>query len=156
MHLKKAAVLILFFLATAVNAHAVDFICFESTEDCKDNGPFLSVAWITAVRHAGSGEIEVWFDGWPGSGRVRWTQVDWDHFFSNVIQKHDFKKFADYYIKDQYLRRIHCALSTCELQIHPYTMRLEGAAAVAMKAYIAQQIAAGRIIVTPSKEGGRQ
>jgi hypothetical protein len=156
MNLKKVIVLIVFFLATAKNAHAVDFICFESNEDCKENGPFLSVAWITAVRNAGSGEIEVWFDGWPGSGRVRWTHVDWDHFFSNVIQKHNFKKFADYYIKDQYLRRIHCALSTCELQIHPHTMRLEGAAAVAMKAYIAQQVAAGRIITTPSKEGGRQ
>jgi hypothetical protein len=32
---------------------------------------------------------------------------------------------------------------------------LEGAAAVAMKAYIAQQVAAGRIITIPSKEGGR-
>jgi hypothetical protein len=76
MPLKKAVVLVLFCLATAVNARAVDFICFESPEDCKEQGPFLSVAWITAVRHAGSGEIDVWFDGWPGSGRVRWTQVD--------------------------------------------------------------------------------
>jgi hypothetical protein len=35
-------------------------------------------------------------------------------------------------------------------------MRLEGDAAVAMKAYIAQQVAAGRIIAPPSKEGERQ
>ena len=151
MNLKKTTALVLFCIATACNSYAVNFVCFESKEDCKGNGPFLNVEWITAVRHVGSGQIELWFDGWSGiQGTVKAIHVDWDRFLSHVIQKQDFKQFADYYIKDRYLRRVACSTDTCDLRFHPYTIWLDGAAVVAMKAYIAQQAEAGRLIVLPS------
>lgn len=152
MNLKGVAALLLFFFATAFNALAVDFLCFASDGDCKENGPFLNVEWITVVRNLGSGQIEVWFDGWPGrGGSTQWSQVDWDHFFRHVIQKHDFKQFADYYIKDYYLRRVACTSTMCELQIHPHAIRLVGDAVDAIKRYLSQQVEAGRIITNPSQ-----
>jgi hypothetical protein len=36
MDLNKATALVLFLFVIAFNAYAVDFICFESHEDCKE------------------------------------------------------------------------------------------------------------------------
>ena len=152
MHLNKATALVLFFFTISINAYAVDFICFEHHEDCKKNGPLLNVEWITAVRHVGSGQIEIWFDGFPGlQGSMQRSGVDWEHFLNHIIQKQAFKKFADFYVKERYLRRVSCTDFMCELRVHPHPIRLAGEAADAIKAYITQQVEAGRVLVMPSK-----
>lgn len=115
-------------------------------------GSLLNVEWITAVRHVGSGEVEIWFDGFPGlQGSMKQSGVDWEQFLSRVIQKQDFKKFADFYVKERYLRRVACTDFMCELRIHPHPIRLAGESSDAIKAYIAQQVEAGRVLVMPSK-----
>ncbi len=144
--------LVLFFFATAVHSHAANFICFESAEDCKEKGPLLNVEWIMAVRHAGEGQVEIWFDGYPGlRGSLKRSGVDWEQFLNNIIQKQDFKKFADFYIKERYLRRISCTDFMCELQIHPDAIRLTLEASDPIRAYLTQQVEAGRVIIMPSK-----
>jgi hypothetical protein len=152
MALNKATALVLFLFVIAFNAYAMDFICFESHAECKEKGPLLNVEWITAVRHVGSGQIEIWFDGFPGlQGSMKRSGVDWNQFLSHVIQKQDFKTFADFYVKERYLRRLSCTDFMCELRIHPHPIRLAGEAADAIKAYITQQVEAGRVLVLPSK-----
>ena len=99
MNFKKVSALVLLCLATAIHAHAVDFVCFGSQEDCKEKGPFLNVEWIMVVQNVGHGQIAIWFDGMPGfQGGIRQLQVNWDHFLRHVIQQQSFKKFADFYI----------------------------------------------------------
>ncbi|ETX03900.1 hypothetical protein [Candidatus Entotheonella palauensis] len=152
MNLKKVIALVLFFFATALPVYAVDFICFEGKEDCKEKGPLLNIEWIMAVRHVGNGQIEIWFDGYPGlRGSLKRSGVDWDYFLSNVIQKQDFKQFANFYIKERYLRRIACTDFMCELQIHPDAIRLTLEASDPVRAYLNQQVEAGRVLVMPSK-----
>jgi len=152
MRLTKATVLVLFVFATALPAYAVDFLCFGSNEDCKKKGPLLNVEWITAVRHVGSGEVEIWFDGFPGvQGSMKRSGVDWQQVLSHLIQKQDFKQFADFYVKERYLRQISCKDFMCELQLHPHAIRLTGEASEAIQAYIAQQVEARRVYVMPSK-----
>ena len=152
MSLTKTTVLVLFVFATALPAYAVDFLCFESNEDCKKKGPLLNVEWITAVRHVGSGEVEIWFDGFPGvQGSMKRSGVNWQQFLSHVIQKQDFRQFADFYVKERYLRQVSCTDFMCELRVHPHPIRLAGEAADAIKAYITQQVEAGRVLVISSK-----
>jgi hypothetical protein len=92
MNLKGVAALLLFFFATAFNALAVDFLCFASDGDCKENGPFLNVEWITVVRNLGSGQIEVWFDGWlayPPCASCKYTRIPFDSWVMQSTPSRD-------------------------------------------------------------------